>query len=138
MTNEQLNEIAGQLEFGFLCFIHKKTKALVVIPDELSHPDMDTESWEKEIKEIDKNRKSYFEVEKMDSRESFKVMEDFVDTVDDDRIQDKLRESLQRPKPFQNFRFDIDRSVPYREKWFEFKKNRNIEWVKGQIESARR
>lgn len=137
MTDQQLNEIADQLDFGFLCFIHKKTKALVVIPDELSHPDMDTESWEKDIKEINKHSKSYFEVEKMDSRESFKVMEDFVDTVDDGRIQDRLRESLQRPKPFQNFRFDIDRSGPHRQKWFEFKKNRNIEWVKEQIEIDR-
>jgi hypothetical protein len=73
------------------------------------------------------------EIEKMDSHESFRLMEKFIDTVDNVPVHDRLEEALRRPKPFANFKFDIDNSGLYRQKWFDFKKLQMIEWVRGQV-----
>jgi hypothetical protein len=48
-------------------------------------------------------------------------------------VHDRLEEALRRPKPFANFKFDIDNSGLYRQKWFDFKKLQMIEWVRGQV-----
>ncbi len=134
MTPEQLNQIADELDNGFKCYLHKNNGSVISIPDELRYPDMEIDSWEGEIKQINSHPSEYIEIEPLDTRESFRIMEDFVDTVSDPAIQTRLAESLQRPKPFQNFRLDIDRCGPYRQKWFDFKKNRTVAWVKEQIE----
>ena len=131
MTKEQIKEIAENLELGFKCFIHKETSELIFIPDEDKHPDMETESWEMELKAIKKSRNKYFELEGMESRDSFRVMEEFIESVEDQPLRDKLVQALERPKPFDNFKFEIDNSGPFRDKWFVFKENKLIEWVNG-------
>jgi hypothetical protein len=133
MTNEQINEIAGELDCGLRCFIHKEKGTVVSIPDELNNPGMDTDAWSEAMEEIDNEFDSYVEVEKMDSHESFRVMEDFVETITDVRLRDKLERALSRPKQFRNFKYEIDNSGPYREEWFAFKNQRLFEWVKDQI-----
>ena len=136
MTSEQLNQIVDELDSGFKCYIHKENGTVISIPDDLKHPAMDMEAWEEDMEKIDSEFGDYLLIEPMDSRESFNIMEDFVETVTEIAIRDRLAESLQRPKPFQNFKFDIDRSGPYRQKWFDYKKQRIIEWVKEQIETS--
>ncbi|MFN7600953.1 MAG: UPF0158 family protein [Bacteroidota bacterium] len=89
--------------------------------------------WDEANEEIENNFDSYVEIQKMDSHESFRLMENFVDTVDNVPLRDRLKEALRRPKPFANFKFDIDHSGLYRQKWFDFKKQQMIEWVRGQV-----
>ncbi len=43
LTEAQINEIAEELECGSKCYVHKKTKELVFVPDTLRNPDIDTE-----------------------------------------------------------------------------------------------
>ena len=133
MTDEQINELADNLECGLRCFVHKEKKTIVTTPDTIGDLDSDSEWWDEVKDEIENNFDSYVEIEKMDSHESFRLMEHFIDTVDNVQLRDKLEEALRRPKPFANFKFDIDRSGPYRQKWFDFKKEQMIEWVRGQI-----
>jgi hypothetical protein len=133
MTDEQINELTDNLDCGQRCFVHKEKKNIVTIPDIINNPDTDLEHWEEESEEIENNFDSYVEIEKMDSRESFQVMKDFIDTVDNIQLREKLGEALRRPKPFANFKFDIDNSGPYRQKWFDFKKQQMTKWVKGQL-----
>ncbi len=136
MTTEQLNQIADDLDSGFKCYIHKENGTLISIPDDLRHPGINMDAWEEDMEKIDSEPGGFIVIEPMDSRESFNIMEDFVETVTEIAIHDRLAESLQRPKPFQNFKFDIDRSGPYRQKWFDYKKQRMVEWVKEQIEAT--
>ena len=133
MTDEQINELADNLDCGLRCFVHKEEKTIVTIPDTINNPDSDTGLWDEVNDEIEKNFDSYVEIEKMDSHESFRLMENFIHTVDSLQLRDKLEEALRRPRPFANFKFDIDNSGPYRQKWFEFKNEQMIEWVKGQL-----
>jgi hypothetical protein len=129
MTDEQVNELADNLDCGLRCFVHKEKKTIVTTN---SH-DSDSELWEAVNDEIDNNFDSYIEIEKMGSNESFRLMEHFISTVDNLQLRDKLQEALSRPKPFANFKFDIDTSGPYRQKWFDFKRQQMIKWVKGQL-----
>ena len=133
MTDEQINELADNLDCGLRCFVHKKKKTIVTTPDIINNPDSDSELWDEANEEIENNFDSYVEIEKMDSHESFRLMEKFINTVDSLPLRDKLEEALRRPKPFANFKFDIDNSGLYRQKWFDFKKRETIEWVKGQL-----
>jgi len=133
MTKEQIKEIAGNLDMGFRCLVHKKSLELKFITDEGKHPDMELESWAAELKAIKKARSQYLEIEGMDSRDSFRVMEEFIEWVDDEQLREKLRQALIRPRPFWNFKFEIDNSGPFRDKWFAFKEKQLMEWVEEQL-----
>ncbi len=61
-------------------------------------------------------------------------MEDFIETVEDKRLREKLELGLSLSKPFRNFKDIIDDENEYRKRWFEFRDVRNIEFVKEQIE----
>jgi hypothetical protein len=61
-------------------------------------------------------------------------MADFTEGIDNAGLQNKLINALNRSKPFQNFKWQIDNSGEYRQQWFEFKKMRYIQWVKEQID----
>lgn len=135
LTPDQIRQIAEDLDCGFNCFVHKGDHHIISIPDEFRMPDIEMQYWQEEIDKLDADPENYLKIEGMDSRQSFRVMEAFIDTVENKDLQNKLLESLQRPKPFQNFKFDIDRSGPYRQKWFDFKAQKLIEWVKDHLEA---
>jgi hypothetical protein len=98
---------------------------------------MDQDIWVTNSEEIDKNFADYIEIMGMESRESFRVMVNFVAAVDDEKIKDKLIEALDRPKPFRNFKFAIDNSGEYRDKWFRFKDEKLMDWVHEQLQENR-
>ena len=91
------------------------------------------EMWDKEFKAIRKAAGKYLEIEGMDSRDSFRVMEAFIDTVDDRLLQAKLTLAINQRRPFANFKLEIDNSGPFRDKWFEFKEKSLMEWVEQQL-----
>lgn len=134
MEKEKIKDIADNLDMGMRCFVHLKTKEVKFIPDYDKHPDMDSEIWSADDEEFENNFDDYLEIDAMDSRDSFRVMADFVDTVDNENLKEKLVDALNRPKPFQNFKFTIDRSGDYRDKWFKFKDKELMYWVENQIQ----
>jgi len=135
LTEKQIKSIAEELEVGFKVYLNTETKEIKSILDFDNNIYADMEPWEEDIKEIEKNYDKYFEIEKMDSRESFQVMEDFVETVSDEKLRNKLELGLSLSKPFRNFKDIIDDETEYREKWFAFKSAKYIEFVKEQLES---
>ena len=60
-------------------------------------------------------------------------MTNFIETVEDSRQKNRFEEALNKPKPFRNFKFEIDQSGPFRQQRFDFKRRQMIEWVKGQV-----
>ena len=60
-------------------------------------------------------------------------MENFARSIKDLIFKEILLNIFSRPKPFQNFKRQVDASN-FREDWFEFKRQAYIEWVKEQIE----
>ena len=133
LTNEQISSIAEDLDCGMKVYVNKETKEIKSILDFDGMSYVDEELWEEDINEIEENFDKYVVFEKMDSGESYRVMSDFVDTIEDDELRKKLELGLTLRKPFRNFKDIIDNEVEYREKWFAFKNARYIEFVKEQL-----
>jgi len=134
LTEKQIEEIADNLDCGMRCFYNIKTAEIKTLINFDRWIGADEEPWAEELREIDENWDDYFEFEGFESRDSFKIMADFAECVDDTRLQERLINALNRPKPFKNFKWQIDNSGEYRQKWFDFKKMRYIQWVKEQID----
>ncbi len=134
-TEKQIEEIADSLDFGMRCFYNIKTGDIKELPDLKSWYGADMQPWAEDSEEIDANWDDYFEFDGIDSRESFRIMADFAESIDDEWLQDRLIQALNGSKPFKNFKWQIDNSDRYRQRWFDFKKMRYVQWVKEQIVS---
>lgn len=133
LSKEKIKEIADNLETGFRCFLNIETHEIVTLPDENKHPDMETEAWKEDMEKVENDPAQYKEIESMSSSDSYQVMEDFIDSINDESMKSKLTQAIEGHKPFANFKFQIDRSGPFREMWFAFRTQKTIEWVKGQF-----
>ncbi len=138
LTEDQIKSIAEELDTGMKVYAHIETNNIKTIIDLDQHYDADTEAWEEDINEIEENFDKYFQFEGMDSRESYQVMEDFVETVKDEKLREKLELGLSLSKPFRNFKDIIDDEGEYRQRWFEFKNERYIDFVKEQLDRYNR
>ena len=134
VSKEILNNIAGNMESGFKCFIHRETLEVVTYRDmdeDLFY--MEANPWKEEIKKIKKGKKKYIELANMDSRDSFKVMEEFANTLENNSTKIRLLTALQGKRPFANFKFQVDNSGKYREQWFAFRREKIIEWIQDRL-----
>jgi outer membrane cobalamin receptor len=133
ITKDQIKEIAEQLDCGNRCYINKETGEIKATPD-YDNGYADEELWADVLKEFEENWERYIQIERMESHESFDLMADFADSVDSKEFRDSLIQALNKKHPFRNFKWVVDNSGPYRQKWFDFKNQRLIEWVKDQLE----
>lgn len=138
LTKQQIKEIAEELDCGMKCYYNKKTKEIKLLPDFDSYYGADEEPWAEELKKLEENWTDYIEIECMNSQESFLVMENFANFIENSTLREKLINSLNRSKPFRNFKWIIDNSGDYRQQWFEFKNQKYIEFVKDQLEQFNR
>jgi hypothetical protein len=137
LTDDQIKDIAESLDIGMACYINKKTGEIVEILDRQSFPDVDSDSaWQEEIQRLEENWGDYFQIEKMPSQLAYDAMADFTELIDDVNLRNQIIKILQRPKSFRHFKYQIDNSLKYREKWFAFKLERSMEWVKKQIKNG--
>ena len=134
LTEEQIKSIAEYLDAGMRVYVNKETKEIKNIIDFDNHIYADEELWEEDIKEIEENYDKYIEFEKMDSNEAYQIMEEYVETVDNEEVKNNLELGLRLSRPFRNFKDIIDESGEYRDKWFSFKESKYIEYVKSQLE----
>lgn len=105
-------------------FFNPDTFEVEFIPKELKYNPKEFEmitgeTWDSsEIKH--ENWQKCIEVEPMESHDSFKVMEYFTDELNDVKMQEKLVKTLNKPKPFANFKNLVEDS-DYRQQWFDFR-----------------
>lgn len=133
LSKDKIKEIAEQLDMGLDAFFHKETGELIFVPDLDQFHGMDLEAWAEDFDKLKKDKKKFVEIERIGSHDSFQVMQDFAEQVDDPSIRTMLLEALNRKKPFSNFKDAIDSSGDYRDQWFAFKDKRNIEWVEDAL-----
>lgn len=137
LSEEQINEIAQELDIGMRCYVHRQTDELVSFPDTSRFDMADTEAWEEAMEKLDENRDDYLEIEPMTSTDAFEVMEDFTHRLEDSNsLKSRLIRALERRKPFREFKNEIDDSGEYRQQWFDFKNKRMIDWVKEKFDQA--
>lgn len=117
-------EIADNIQCGFICQVNKKTVEIVSIRRENSYEfgDYDEEEEEEETKEDDLNWEDIIAISPLESHASFRIMENFVLSLNESRLKRQLESALQRNKPFTNFNGIIHNS-PERDEWFSFRQH---------------
>jgi predicted nuclease with TOPRIM domain len=134
LTEEQIKEVADNLDCGLKCYYNTKTGEIKSVIDQESWLDTDMEPWEEELAEIEENWDDYIAFDNLETHESFEIMEDFAERINDAQLQKRVFHALNNKKPFRNFSSVIDNSGEYREQWFNYKRARYIQEVKDQIE----
>lgn len=130
ITSKQVNEIARELEAGMKVFINPETLEFQTV---LDWDDMyDPEPWDKSIETIEKEWPDAIVLEKMESREAFRVMEEFIDEIDDSKFQEDLIKILNRKSSFANFKIEVETSE-YRQIWFDFRTKKYEDYVREQL-----
>ena len=132
VSKEKLKEIVDQLDFGFKVFININSQEIVSFPDEDQGFDIDP-VWQDEVAKVRKNKKAYFEIEPLTSRESYEIMESFIGTIKDEHISAVLLQAIEGRKPFANFNHQIHQLDAEKKEWFEFKESQLMEYVRNQL-----
>ena len=130
---DQIKEIAEQLDCGNKCYINKETGETKSTPN-FDDGYADEGLWTADLNELEEDWDKYVEIEIMESHDSFDLMADFADSVDSKELQDNLTNALNKKHPFRNFKWVVDNSGLYRQKWFDYKNERLIEWVEKKLE----
>ncbi|SMG47968.1 Uncharacterised protein family (UPF0158) [Marivirga sericea] len=132
ISEKHIAEIADLLDMGQVCYVHKQTDELLhhTDPDSLH---FDPDQWKDIILSIKKDREAFIKFDPLDSRDSYNVMSNFAHSIKDMSISEKLLDTLARPKPFQNFKHQIQ-YLNYTDDWHQFKQAAMIDWVRQQIE----
>lgn len=130
VTSSKINEIAQELEAGMKVYLNRENLEIKSILDweDIS----DDEFWEEELEEMVKEWSDFVVLTKMESWEAFKVMEEFVDTIEDETFCEGLIKILSRRSPFAYFKAEIE-SSPYRQNWFDFKLRKYEDYVREQL-----
>ncbi|MGB4960907.1 MAG: UPF0158 family protein [Saprospiraceae bacterium] len=135
LSNESIKEIAQNLDCGMVCYINTKTFEIksIIDPNDMF---AEEELWKADLEEIENDGESYLKIEKMPSREAFRIMEDFADQVTNKKIRNRLIYALEMSKPFKHFKYEVDCNEDIRQQWFKFKEYRYEEWVKDYCEMS--
>ena len=134
MKEEDIKEISEQLDCGFCAFVHKRTGQMIFIPNENELPDIEFDAWKEELELLKRNPSDYYEIEKWSSREAFQIMEEFAETLNENKqLQGRLLYALNNRKPFREFKFIIDNSGDFRQQWFDFKNKWQIDYVEQEL-----
>ncbi|HVK97159.1 MAG TPA: UPF0158 family protein [Flavisolibacter sp.] len=135
ISDEMIKEIADQLDSGMKCFYHLPTGELISYPDELKMGGViDDEIWGEDIEKVEENFHEYIPFTAMESHESFQVMEDFIELIQEEKVRRKFEEIILRRKPFQQFKYLLHDYPDLRQQWFASKSERYKEYVKEQID----
>ena len=132
-----VHEIAEFIDCGLNCYLNPETLELEYLPKNLDDPEeyelMAGESYDEMLKHDQWDK--CIVVEPPESSQGFKIMERFVDEVDDRRLQKRLIEALNRRRPFANFKQIVETS-PYRQAWFDFKQQEleSMVWNELQVQ----
>lgn len=86
LYSEKIRHVAGELDIGLTCYIHKETKETKSIPD-IDTWDDDLSLWQEAIQDIESNRADYIKIKKMSShsnqRDEEKWVERFLSNMTD-------------------------------------------------------
>lgn len=123
----------SMLEFAFenhsfdtQYYLDIETGDIITKSDEVFEEEIDEE-------EIENNPERFYYIESIESRRSFKIMEDFIYTIDDKKIKDDLNDSINRKKPFRSFKDRLYNYPEIQERWYKFYEEElekiMIEWL---------
>jgi len=157
ITDEQIREIAEEIDASpYICYFNSETGEYILMmnnemlsehgisweDEDENEPEDNCPEWYKEMHtdvkaDMDKiNLWSWsktIQIEKPESHESFRFMEEFVDEViPEGKLKQDFLNALSRSHPFRNFNAIVN-NCKYREDWFAFKQNAMEVYVRKKI-----
>lgn len=136
ISPDQIKEIAQELDAGMRCFYHIPTGEVKSYPDELrGHEGFEVEFWEDIIDQVESFPEEFVTFQSMESFESFRVMETFINHIEEVKIQGQFQDAIALKKPFQQFKYLLIDYPALREQWFDFKNLHLIEYVQQQLKT---
>jgi len=135
-SNELLKNIAEAIDSGDVCFVNLDTFEMEGVMSEMldEYPFGDQAEFVQEIIEKVDQWEHMYRIEPLESSDSFRIMEDFVNQcIPKGKFYDRLCDVLSNAKPFRNFR-DIIEDSEYRQDWFDFKLEEKKKYVKTLLD----
>lgn len=136
---ELIRSIAEEIGMGMICFLNTDTLEVESVLGESynAYGDDDFKDFYQEVYDKVDNWVNLIRIEPPQPWQSFKIMEDFIETCisDDDSVKNHLRNAISKKKPFQSFKSTIDGSR-YRQCWFDFKQAKLESFVLEQLYSS--
>ena len=138
INQDIIKNIAQELDCGFDYYYNSETEEIISIPSfsQISDEEDFREAFRADLEKIEETRADLIKFEVLESFESFKIMERFVEQMPDKKLKTELENSLIKKKPFQNFKHKID-SSDFRQNWFDFKQNELEKIVENQLNSGK-
>ena len=134
IPEKMIKEIAEMLDSGMLCFYRIPTGEMEYYPDESrGHAGFDEEPWQEMMDKVENDYLEYIPFAGMESRESFRVMETFVENLSDAYIRQRFTDAISFKKPFQNFNQMLLNYPKLLEEWFTYKSEKYMEWVRDEL-----
>jgi hypothetical protein len=132
-----IKNIAQELDCGFNCYYNFRTNEIVTTPSfsHIADEDDFKEAFRDDLEKVKKCKADFVKIEALQSFQSFKIMELFVEQLPNKKLQAELESVLTNKKPFQNFKNRIDNS-DYRKTWFDFKQNELENFVKNKLNNG--
>jgi hypothetical protein len=95
---------------------------------------------QEELREADKVEQNFgdrfVKIPALPSHEGFDDMEEFIETVHDLRLQQRLTRAIRERHPFRNFKMALEYYPDERQRWFQFKSDRMetrlVEWLESE------
>lgn len=137
LSEEQIKSIIEDIEGGLRVFFNRETNEIKTAIKVEKKPFSRRELWDDDLFEIEVNYSKYVELRKMTSRDAFKVMEDFIATISDEPIRERLELALILAKPFKNFKKVMEEVGISKEEWFAFKERKYADFINAQIQAPK-
>lgn len=119
-----INPIAQSIDAGFSCFLNPETLEMEDVPKMLIDNSHEFEMLtrhsadEEELKH--ESWQEYYTFEPLDSHESFLIMQNFTENLNDEILREELFDALNNKSPFANFKRVIDKRE-LSGHWFPYK-----------------
>jgi hypothetical protein len=98
---------------------------------------LNTEGLDDKLPEDLEDNPRYRLIDPLASHESFQIMEDFVDSLDDTKEADRLRNALNRRKPFRQFKDTLHEHTDLSDAWYAFEQQELARLAKEWCEENR-
>jgi Uncharacterised protein family (UPF0158) len=118
---EIIKEIAELIDSGEVVFFHRETHEILSYPapDRSGYNEFDYLA-EKVLAITDANPEAYIQFDPPETRESYKIMEGFVETLKNEQLKGLLMDTLNSKKPFRNFRNAVE-TENIEDNWYDYK-----------------
>lgn len=118
-------DIAEEVNLGQTCYLDKETKAFFCVPN-FDEDASAEDALGTELAKLKKERQDFIKLEQPDSTSGYKMMEDFVQSIDDFEIQSDFMEALYYERPFASFKQKVKKHS-FTSEWNTFRKERLAE-----------